>query len=180
MYRDKYGRWQKDRRSGRDRRITPDAYALEYERRRLLRRKANRVHWLHALDAQGKCPFSRGLGCGHAAITQLLVTLAHDEAAAETAKEGNIHEAARRRDVARVRGFIESGADVNDTDSYGLAPLHWAALNGSMDLAKLLINRGANLVTIAHQLGGLTPTGVAKIMGYAELVQFFVSRGGMV
>ena len=80
--------------------------------------------------------------------------------------------------IVQVRVY-QSGADLNDTDSYGLAPLHWAAVNGSMDLAKLLINRGANLVTISHQLGGLTPTGVAKIMGYDEMMQFFVSWGGM-
>ena len=41
-YKDKYGRWQQDRRSGRDRRTLHKAYPLDHERRSLFRRKADR------------------------------------------------------------------------------------------------------------------------------------------
>jgi len=41
-YRDKYGRWQKDRRSGNDRRTLQNAYPIEHERRTMFRRKADR------------------------------------------------------------------------------------------------------------------------------------------
>ena len=41
-YRDKYGRWQKDRRSGKDRRAAQSASLFEQERRNLFRRKADR------------------------------------------------------------------------------------------------------------------------------------------
>ena len=41
-YRDKYGRWQGERRSGVDRREARGDYAAEQERRRMFRRKADR------------------------------------------------------------------------------------------------------------------------------------------
>lgn len=41
-YKDKYGRWQKDRRAGGDRRATSKAFPLDHERRRMYRRKADR------------------------------------------------------------------------------------------------------------------------------------------
>jgi len=42
FYKDKYGRWQKDRRTGKDRRRIGEAYPLEHERRRMFRRKVDR------------------------------------------------------------------------------------------------------------------------------------------
>jgi hypothetical protein len=41
-YKDKYGRWQPDRRSGDDRRAFGKASPLEHERRKLFRRKLDR------------------------------------------------------------------------------------------------------------------------------------------
>lgn len=41
-YKDKYGRWQRDRRSGKDRRGTHSGFPLEHERRTLFRRKVDR------------------------------------------------------------------------------------------------------------------------------------------
>jgi hypothetical protein len=41
-YKDRYGRWQKDRRSGTDRRATGKSFPLDHERRRMYRRKADR------------------------------------------------------------------------------------------------------------------------------------------
>ena len=41
-YRDEYGRWEKERRSGKDRRATQDASPMDRERRTMFRRKADR------------------------------------------------------------------------------------------------------------------------------------------
>jgi len=41
-YKDKYGRWQKDRRTGNDRRRLEKVKPLDHERRRMYRRKADR------------------------------------------------------------------------------------------------------------------------------------------
>jgi ankyrin repeat protein len=42
------------------------------------------------------------------------------------------------------RLLIDSGADVDARTEDGRTPLHWAALNKSLDMARLLIERGAN------------------------------------
>lgn len=42
LYKDKYGRWQKDRRAGDDRRKMDKGKPLDHERRRMFRRKADR------------------------------------------------------------------------------------------------------------------------------------------
>ncbi|HUW62199.1 MAG TPA: hypothetical protein VMZ06_14445 [Candidatus Bathyarchaeia archaeon] len=41
-FRDRYGRWQKDRRAGEDRRSTGKTLPLDHERRRMFRRKIDR------------------------------------------------------------------------------------------------------------------------------------------
>jgi len=42
-YKDKYGRWQQDRRSGRDRRnLIGTPFSLDHERRKMFRRKVDR------------------------------------------------------------------------------------------------------------------------------------------
>ena len=42
FYKDRYGRWQKDRRSGRDRRTSNRSFPVQHERRTMFRRKADR------------------------------------------------------------------------------------------------------------------------------------------
>jgi hypothetical protein len=42
FYKDKYGRWQKDRRTGSDRRAVDNTHPLQHERRRMFRRKVDR------------------------------------------------------------------------------------------------------------------------------------------
>ena len=41
-YKDRYGRWQRDRRTGPDRRGKAGGFPLEHERRKLFRRKMDR------------------------------------------------------------------------------------------------------------------------------------------
>jgi len=42
LYKDKYGRWQRDRRAGGDRRAIGKRFPLQHERRKMFRRKADR------------------------------------------------------------------------------------------------------------------------------------------
>ena len=41
--------------------------------------------------------------------------------------------------------LVANGADVLSAGQYGQTPLHWAASNGDLDSAKLLLDRGANI-----------------------------------
>ena len=44
-----------------------------------------------------------------------------------------------------VKALISKGADVNIKDNLGLAPLHQAAIKGSVDVVALLLAKGADL-----------------------------------
>ncbi len=48
-------------------------------------------------------------------------------------------------DVAKVKEFIDAGADVNTKGPYAWLPLHYAAFLNHIDVAKLLIAAGADL-----------------------------------
>jgi ankyrin repeat protein len=55
-------------------------------------------------------------------------------------------EAVRKNQIEEVRNLIRKGADVNSKDAFGdNAGLHWAALQGLEEMARLLIDNGADL-----------------------------------
>lgn len=55
-----------------------------------------------------------------------------------------IHSAAKAGDAARVRQALDSGVNVNAKDQGGNTPLIWAAYSGSLEVIKLLLDRGAD------------------------------------
>ena len=71
-------------------------------------------------------------------------------------KNCQLHEAAKTGNIDRVRKLIEEGHSVWAVDSrFGLTPLHYAVRNGHVEIAKLLIEKGANLNQPSTQ--GITP-----------------------
>lgn len=52
--------------------------------------------------------------------------------------------AARKGDLAAVKSLCEKGAAIETTTSYGQTPLYLAAMNGHEDVARYLIDKGAN------------------------------------
>ncbi|MEA3365149.1 MAG: ankyrin repeat domain-containing protein [Candidatus Hydrogenedentes bacterium] len=86
---------------------------------------------------------------------------------------------ARNSQVREVRECIEQGHDFDVVDSHGLTAMHWAAITGCLDLAKLLVNRGAQINPRDSQLTDLTPLNIARLMGYDAVAQFLVTRGGL-
>ena len=86
--------------------------------------------------------------------------------------------AARNGHQDTVMTLLAHGADVNTPDEYGMTSLHWVALNGRVDLAKVLIQQGADVNRRDIVAGGLTPTGMALLMGYDDLVDLLKSHGG--
>jgi ankyrin repeat protein/beta-lactamase regulating signal transducer with metallopeptidase domain len=76
-----------------------------------------------------------------------------DQKPAVTVKVGKsaqaLYQAAADGDIEQVRLLISRGADVNDKDSMGKAPLHYACEKGHTELAKLLISRGAGVNAVS-------------------------------
>ena len=67
-----------------------------------------------------------------------------------------LHEAAKTGRIDTVRRLLEEGHPVNAVDpNFGLTPLHFAVRNGSVEVARLLIENGADLTLPSTQ--GITP-----------------------
>ena len=87
-----------------------------------------------------------------------------------------VADAAMYDDVDAVRELLEQGADVNAPRGDGMTGLHWAALNGNAEIARLLIDAGADLEA-ATRLGTHTPLHVAAKEGHGELVEILAGAG---
>ena len=81
--------------------------------------------------------------------------------------------------AARVEvqeALLAAGAHVMATDASGATPLHWAALNGDLEFARLLLEHGADIE--AREPGeGLTALHVAAAGGDADIVKLLLERG---
>ena len=51
--------------------------------------------------------------------------------------------AMNRKDIADI--LINAGADVNIGENHDIVPLHWAAMNGYVNMVKFLLEKGANI-----------------------------------
>jgi uncharacterized protein len=85
-------------------------------------------------------------------------------------------DAVRGGDLATVRSLLGAGADPNAASGDGLTPLHIAGQNGSVEIAGLLIDAGANLGATTR-LGGYTPLHLASRSGQAAVVRLLLEMG---
>lgn len=93
--------------------------------------------------------------------------------------ESPVADAAMRDDVAAVRALLADGADVNTPRGDGMTGLHWAALNGSVEIAGLLIGAGADLEA-ATRIGAHTALHVAAKEGNGDIVAILAEAGANV
>ena len=87
-----------------------------------------------------------------------------------------VADAAMRGDLAAVRDLLRDGADVNASQGDGTSALHWAAQNGSADIAEALIYAGANLGATTR-LGDYTALHLAARAGRASVVRVLLEAG---
>ena len=85
-------------------------------------------------------------------------------------------EAAMRDDRAAVRQLLRSGSDVNAAPADGMSALHWAALKGDTDMARMLLFAGAS-VSASTRLGGYTPLLFAAGNGDAAMIDTLLGAG---
>jgi ankyrin repeat protein len=101
-----------------------------------------------------------------------------DPSEADYSGDTPLLEAVRNGHEETVEILLENGADVDASNEIGLTALHWTAFNGRADIAQTLLAQGANVNARAEKVGGLTPRGVAVLMGYDEIVHLVGSHGG--
>lgn len=90
-----------------------------------------------------------------------------------------VADAAKRKDAESVRSLLRQGGDVNAAQGDGMTALHWAAMQGSMELTEMLLYAGAN-VRGTTRLGGYTPLHLAAQAGAAEVLAPLLKSGAAV
>ena len=77
--------------------------------------------------------------------------------------------AAQNGDRESVRALLKKGLDVNEAQGDGSTALHWAAIKGDAEMARMLIYAGAN-VRATTRIGAYTPLYLAAKGGYSDVV----------
>ena len=88
-----------------------------------------------------------------------------------------VADAAAKGDREAVKTLLKSAADVNAAQGDGMTALHWAAMNGDVELAQMLIFAGAN-VRATTRLGTYTPLYLASQQGHGKVIQALLKAGG--
>ena len=91
-----------------------------------------------------------------------------------------LHSAAFYGDLEMVQVLLEYGADVDCPNKYGTTPLSFASWDGHRNdarVARLLIERGADLHTRDSDSSGFTPLHRASRHGRTEVVRLLIEHG---
>src|ERR1039458_1207500 len=92
---------------------------------------------------------------------------------------GEIHDAAKGGDMAKVQGLLKDNPDlVFSKDKIGETPLHVAAFEGHNDVAELLLASKAEVNAKAND--GQTPLHWAAIGGHKDVVELLLAKGAAV
>ena len=87
-----------------------------------------------------------------------------------------VADAAMRGDATAVQALLAKGADVNTPQGDGMTALHWAAHNGDVSLARVLLDAGAD-VAAGTRIGRYTPLHLAAQAGTGEIVEMLLGDG---
>jgi len=89
---------------------------------------------------------------------------------------GPIHQAAARGDVAKVSEILKEFPSLAMVrDERGATPLHWAADTGQTAVARVLVEKGADVNT--RKPNGVAPLHIAASLGHAQLAELLIEKG---
>ena len=111
---------------------------------------------------------------GRAKVVELL----HQHGAStNTRSESNaLCDAVRSGDLLAVKEQLANGVDVNAGDTeFGVAALSWAAILDDTEIAKILIEKGADVNVQSRD--GSTPLHSAAFLGRAEIAELLIQQG---
>ena len=87
-----------------------------------------------------------------------------------------IHQAVLMGDIEAVQQHIDAGTDLNEDEwTYGSSPLITAAVFGELEIAKILINAGADLNFKNDE--GSTPLITAAAFDHTDLAKLLIDSG---
>jgi hypothetical protein len=88
---------------------------------------------------------------------------------------GEIHDAAKDGDLARVKSLLENKPDlVFSKDEYDATPLHYAAFTGRKDVAELLLAKKADVN--GKNNNGATPLHMAAFTGQKDVAELLLAN----
>lgn len=85
--------------------------------------------------------------------------------------------AAQMGDLASCQTLLRRGANVNEIDSAGFLPIHYACSNGFVDIVKLLLEYGSDP---SAYLTGHSPIEMAARNGHSEAIKILVAFGAFI
>lgn len=89
-----------------------------------------------------------------------------------------IYYAAEDGDLAKVRSFLDQGADVNAiSDRFKVSALHFAAQNGHTEVVELLLSRGSDVNIRAANENGFTPLHAASAQDHVDCARMLLDHG---
>lgn len=89
---------------------------------------------------------------------------------------GQIHQAVKEKDAAKVQQLIQGKVDINGKDDQGLTALHYASWMGNEEIIRLLINAKANLNASVTDTKD-TPLHFAVFNGHFNAVELLLVGG---
>lgn len=119
-------------------------------------------------------PLTLAAGFGHMSIVRLLLKYNADLNRPWYAN--NYMGYAFRTGREMVKLLLDHGADPNLPNWLGITYMHMLACQGDTDLAKLLLEYGANINAVDDEYG-TTPLGWAAKYGQSEMVTFLIEHG---
>ncbi|MDF2721048.1 MAG: ankyrin repeat protein [Paenibacillus sp.] len=119
-------------------------------------------------------PLTLAAGFGHTGIVRLLLTYKPDLNRPWYANNAMGYAFGSGRDMTQL--LLDRGADPNLANWLGVTYLHQLAGTGNIELAKLLIEYGADLEAVDDE-HGTTPLGWAAKNGQGEMVSFLLEQG---
>uniref|UniRef100_A0A0E0LHQ2 Potassium channel n=1 Tax=Oryza punctata TaxID=4537 RepID=A0A0E0LHQ2_ORYPU len=123
-------------------------------------------------DPEGRVPLWEALCRRHQTVVQLLVDAGADLSGGDAAPYARV--AVEQNDAALLGEIIRHGGDVTGACSGdGTTALHRAVIDGNVQMAKLLLEHGAD--ADAEDVNGLTPRAVAEQGGHADMQLAFAS-----
>lgn len=90
-------------------------------------------------------------------------------------------DAVKADDAGRVQAAISAGADINENDVYMGSPLHIAVARGKVEIAKLLLDAGADIEAAAKgSLNKAHPLHIAARVNGVAIAALLIERGAKV
>ncbi|XP_061845342.1 ankyrin repeat and SOCS box protein 3 isoform X1 [Colius striatus] len=146
---------------------------------KMLRKLIKQGYSIDVADNRGWVPIHEAAAHNSSECLRLLIRAApSDEYINSKTFEGMcaLHLSARHGALESARVLLEAGADPNEVTNEATTPLFLAVENGHVDMAKFLLQRGAN-VQGPHSWSGWNSLHTAAFQGFTEIMKILLESG---